>query len=43
MLTDVKKAAIAGGSSAFAPGYQTRLAMCASERMIIPIVRKSQL
>lgn len=27
MLTNVKKAAVAGGSSAFYPGYQTRLAM----------------
>lgn len=38
MLTNVKKAAVAGGSSAFASGYQTRLAMCASECMVFPEV-----
>lgn len=31
VMTDKKIAAVAGGSSAFSSGFQTRLAMCASE------------
>lgn len=37
MLTDVKKTAVAGGSSAFAPSCKTRLTMCVSGRRVIPV------
>ena len=38
VLTDEKIAAVAGGSSALIPSCQTRLAMCASARMVSPEV-----
>jgi hypothetical protein len=35
VMTDVKIAAVAGGSSALTPGRQSRLAMCASASILL--------
>lgn len=42
MLTDVKKAAVAGGSSALTPGYQTRPLICRGEPIVAPELIRCQ-